>query len=435
MTVHTTPPVGAPTGPLGIPSVAGPEVGRSLPGRHPDPSIRMHHKRLAAVVLAGGVFWGLCLGLNAQSVPATTPSPTPRRQEVRAAIERGLVFLQKAQNPNGWWSTPDQPAITALVLTVLNLEPTGRFQRSRTSEMNRGYDYLLSCARPDGSIQKAGLANYNTSLSLLALTTAADTNFLPVVVKAREFLASTQVDLGVKGTNDTPFDGGVGYGSKYQHSDMNNTLVAIEAMRASEALFPKDSSGPALPMPDLDWKAVVRFLENCQNLPGTNVFERVSTEPKDRGGFFYYPGHSMAGGVTNPATGKVALRSYGSMTYGGLLSYLYAKLGKDDPRVVAVKEWLRANYTLEENPGMGQQGYFYYLHLLTKALTASEEERLRLSNGAEVPWRNQVAERLLRLQKADGSWVNAEPRWWEADPILATCYALMTLELLEWRLP
>jgi squalene-hopene/tetraprenyl-beta-curcumene cyclase len=33
-------------------------------------------------------------------------------------------------------------------------------------------------------------------------------------------------------------------------------------------------------------------------------------------------------------------------------------------------DWLRGNYTLEENPGMGPQGYFYYLHLMTKALTA-----------------------------------------------------------------
>jgi squalene-hopene/tetraprenyl-beta-curcumene cyclase len=116
---------------------------------------------------------------------------------VRAAIERGLVFLQKAQNSNGWWSTPDQPAVTALVLTAMNLEPTRRFQQSRTSEMNRGFDYLLSCARPDGSIHKAGLANYNTSLALMALASAEDTNFLPVVLKAREFLASTQIDRGV----------------------------------------------------------------------------------------------------------------------------------------------------------------------------------------------------------------------------------------------
>ena len=317
----------------------------------------------------------------------------------------------------------------------MNLEPTQRFQRSRTSEMNRGFDYLLSCVRPDGSIQKAGLANYNTSLSLMALTSAADTNFLPVVLMAREFLASTQMDLGVKGTNDTPFDGGVGYGSKYDHSDMNNTLAAIEAMRASEAFFPRDFPSTAFPVPDLDWKAVVRFLENCQNLPGTNTSDWVSSDPKDRGGFVYYPGHSMAGGVTNSQTGKVALRSYGSMSYGGLLSMIYAKLSKDDPRVVAVKDWLRSNYTPEENPGMGQQGYFYYLYLLTKALTASGEDRLPLGNGTEVPWRDEVALRLLQLQQADGSWVNPEPRWWEADSVLVTSYAVMALELLEWRMP
>jgi squalene-hopene/tetraprenyl-beta-curcumene cyclase len=110
-------------------------------------------------------------------------------------------------------------------------------------------------------------------------------------------------------------------------------------------------------------------------------------------------------------------------------------LTKEDPRVVAVKDWLWSNYTIEENPGMGQQGYFYYLHLLTKALTASGEDRLKLANGAEVLWRDQVAVRLLKLQKADGSWVNPEPRWWEADPVLVTCYAVMTLEMLDWRRP
>jgi len=398
-------------------------------------NFQMRYKRTQTTVLAAGLFCGFCLGLKARPTTPSMSTNAPTRQEVRDAIERGVTFLQKAQNSNGWWSTPDQPAVTALVLTAMNLEPTQRFQRSRTSEMNRGFDYLLSCVRPDGSIQRVGLANYNTSLSLMALTSAADTNFLPVVLKAREFLASTQIDRGVKGTNDTPFDGGVGYGSKYDHSDMNNTLVAIEAMRASESFFPKDFPSTVSPVADLDWKAVVRFLENCQNLPGTNTSDRISTDPKDRGGFFYYPGHSMAGAVTNSQTGRVALRSYGSMSYGGLLSFIYAKLSQDDPRVVAVKDWLRSNYTLEENPGMGQQGYFYYLYLLTKALTAAGEDRLPQAKGADVLWRDAVAGRLLQLQRADGSWANPEPRWWEADSVLVTSYAVMALELLEWRMP
>ena len=395
----------------------------------------MRYQPIRERVLIAGLSCVLCLVSMAQPAPPANPTNAPTRQEVRAAIERGLAFLQKAQNSNGWWSTPEQPAVTALALTALNLEPTRRFQRHRTSEMNRGFDYLLSCVKPDGSIQKAGLANYNTSLSVMALTSAADANFLPVILKARAFIASTQIDMGVKGTNDMAFDGGVGYGSKYDHSDMNNTLIAVEAMRASEAVFPKDAPSRAAQIPDLDWKAVARFLQNCQNLPGADTEDRVSSDPKDRGGFFYYPGHSMAGGVTNSQTGKVALRSYGSMSYGGLLSLIHAKLSKDDARVVAVKDWLRSNYTIEENPGMGQHGYFYYLHLMTKALTASDEDRLKLADGAEVLWRDQVAGRLLRLQKADGSWVNPEPRWWEADPVLVTSYAVMTLEMLDWRMP
>jgi squalene-hopene/tetraprenyl-beta-curcumene cyclase len=215
---------------------------------------------------------------------------------------------------------------------------------------------------------------------------------------------------------------------------MNNTLTAIEAMRLSEAVLPKDKQGvPITPEADVNWTAVAQFLQNCQNLPSVNKADWVSEDPKDRGGFVYYPGNSMAGGVTNAATGRVSLRSYGSMSYGGLLSYIYAHVDKNDPRVTAVLDWLRLNYTVAENPGMDQQGYFYYLHLMTKALTAAGLEKLKVVGGGEVDWRAEVAGRLLKVQQPNGSWVNPEPRWWEADPVLVTSYAVMTLEILRAR--
>jgi squalene-hopene/tetraprenyl-beta-curcumene cyclase len=37
-------------------------------------------------------------------------------------------------------------------------------------------------------------------------------------------------------------------------------------------------------------------------------------------------------------------------------------------------------------------------------------------------------ERILSLQQADGSWANANNRFWENDPVLATSYALLALE-------
>jgi squalene-hopene/tetraprenyl-beta-curcumene cyclase len=379
------------------------------------------HLTLSSLLLAAGA-------VQAADKPAAAKPPS--RSDITAAIERGLAFLQKAQNSNGWWSSPDQPAVTALVLTAFNLEPTGRYQHNRPSELLRGYDFILSSAKPDGSIQRTGLANYNTSISLVALATSGDKNYLPVILAARRYIAGSQIDFGVKGTNDTVFDGGVGYGSKYQHSDMNNTLTAVEAMRVSEAALPKDNSAVMAQNADLNWGAVAHFLQNCQNLPELNTNNWVSPDPKDRGGFVYYPGLSMAGGVTNKDTGRVALRSYGSMSYGGLLSYAYAQVDRKDPRVTAVTDWLRANYTLEENPGMEQQGYYYYLHLMTKALGAVGEDKFKLKDGTTVAWRDAVAAKLIQLQRPDGSWVNKSERWWEADPVLVTSYSVMTLEML-----
>ncbi len=387
--------------------------------------------------LLGLWLYGSAMICPAANTPANPPTasivPAPSAADLQKAIDRGIEYLLKKQNSNGWWSTSEQPAVTALVLTTLNFEPTGRYQHNRSSELARAYDYILSSAKPDGSIQRAGMANYNTALCLTALASANDPNFLPVIENARRYIASSQIDMGVKGTNDTPFDGGIGYGSKYQHSDMNNTLMAIEAMRLSEAAVVRnDLRNQVLTnaQSDVNWAGVVHFLENCQNLPTVNKADWVSDDPKDRGGFVYYPGKSMADSVTNAATGRVALRSYGSMSYGGLLSYIYAHVDKKDPRVVAVLDWLRGNYTLAENPGMAQQGYYYYLHLMTKALAAAGVEKLKLADGREVDWRAEVASQLLKLQRPDGSWINLEERFWERDPVLVTTYSLMALEIL-----
>ena len=93
--------------------------------------------------------------------------------------------------------------------------------------------------------------------------------------------------------------------------------------------------------------------------------------------------------------------------------------------------WLRTNYSLEENPGMGAQGYFYYLHLMTKALNTEGVDQLEIANGKKIDWRRDVAMRLINLQKADGSWQNDNGRWWEKDSNLVTAYAVMSLEIIH----
>lgn len=352
------------------------------------------------------------------------------RHEIQRAIDRGLTWLKDNQNSNGWWQTPDHPAVTALALSAFENDPMERYRGKEPAHLKDAYAFLLKHARPDGSICVTNLPTYNTALSMMALMAARNPQYDPIIRKGRTFLAGVQRDFGEKGKLDSPFDGGFGYGLPSDKvSDMSNTLLALEAMYYSKQLSKDNANAEEQ---DLNWKAAIHFLQSCQNLPSHNQEPWVSNDPKDVGGFVYHAGRSNAGSVTNATTGRVALRSYGSISYAGLLSYIYADLQRDDPRVNAVLEWLKNNYTLEENPGMGQAGLYYYYHTLTKALTVAEIQKMNFSAGKQANWRSDLALRLIQLQQKDGSWLNENARWWEKEPALVTAYAILSLEMI-WR--
>jgi squalene-hopene/tetraprenyl-beta-curcumene cyclase len=133
-------------------------------------------------------------------------------------------------------------------------------------------------------------------------------------------------------------------------------------------------------------------------------------------------------GENIPSTQPRSLRSYGSMTYAGFKSLLYAGLTQDDPRVKSALDWTRAHWTFDENPGVGQQGYYYYLHALARALRASGLDTITDSNGVSHDWRSELIAALVSRQRPDGSWLNSEDRWEEGQADLATTYAILALE-------
>jgi squalene-hopene/tetraprenyl-beta-curcumene cyclase len=109
---------------------------------------------------------------------------------------------------------------------------------------------------------------------------------------------------------------------------------------------------------------------------------------------------------------------------------IYAELKPDDPRVRAAYEWITKNYTLAENPGLGQEGLFYYYHTMAKALSALKVALLTTTDGTTIDWRKELLSKLIEKQKGDGSWVNDSGRWWENDPILVTTYALIAVNMI-----
>ena len=350
--------------------------------------------------------------------------------DLRESIRRGSQFLYNNQDATGWWSDPDLPALTGLALVALKMAKAKDLDRKYESERMRAYDYLTSLVKPDGTIHAGRLINYNTACSLMAFSVIENDRYQSIIRKARASIANSQIDLGEKGKLDDPHDGGVGYNSKYDHSDMNNTLMAVEAMRMSEMALRDSEKSANRPVVDLDWKALEHFLASCQNLPERSNNPNLSKNIQDRGGFIYHPGESKAGEVVDEKSKRVALRSYGSISYAGMMSFAYARVEKDDDRVRAVIDWLGSNYTLDENPGMGQEGLYYYYHLMAKALSAQKVEFLKREDGNMVQWRRDLAKRLISLQKKDGSWQNPTKRWMEGNPVLTTSYVLVALAIL-----
>jgi squalene-hopene/tetraprenyl-beta-curcumene cyclase len=170
------------------------------------------------------------------------------------------------------------------------------------------------------------------------------------------------------------------------------------------------------------------FVSRCQNLESEhNQTEFASKNPD--GGFYY----TVAAGGSSQAgeTDTGGLRSYGSMTYAGLKSLIYAGVQADDERIEAAVKWIAENYDLKENPGLGDSGLYYYYHTFAKALDALGTDQLVDADGTEHTWRDELIVELASQQRADGAFVNSNERWLEGDPNLVTAYALLALSYCE----
>jgi squalene-hopene/tetraprenyl-beta-curcumene cyclase len=360
------------------------------------------------------------------------------RNEVETAISKGLAYLKAQQQADGSFrnpltpaAEPEHPALTALPLIAFHRDPSGKAATENAAVLQKGYDFLRSKAQPDGGIYNPGLSNSNTSVSLRALLNTGDPKDEAAILAARKFIGGQQASGMVKPETD----GGFGYGPtgsspKRQHPDLDNTLVTLEAIRTFAKARPATELAESK---DLNWKAAIDFISRTQNLTATNKAEWASDDAQNKGGFIYYPGFSNAGETELPG-GKKALRSYGTMTYAGLLSFIYAEVKKDDPRVQAALEWLQKNYTLEENPGLGRAGLYYYYHLAAKGLASAGVRELTTADGKKVDWARDLGLKLINLQNGDGSWVNDTARWMEKDPVLVTTYCVMALEIVHHQL-
>jgi len=338
---------------------------------------------------------------------AAVPGAAQARQQARAAMDRGVAYLRKTQQEDGSWL--HYPGITALDLIALVRAGVA----ASDPAASRAAAFLAAQAKPNGGIYDdsnpaQALPNYNTSLSVSALVALGGTKYRTVVQKAQRFLENSQFDEAEGFTPRQYQYGGIGYGSKADNPDLSNLQQALEALRDSG--YPQH--GPA-------FERAIQFLQRCQNRKESNDQSWSGND----GGFIYAAsGESKADEYT-----KQPHSSYGSMTYAGLKSYLYCGLTRNDPRAKAAYQWLQANYSVEENSRMKDDGLYYYYHTMSKTLAVYGDKTFVDAKGTRHYWAVELIGALARRQKPDGSWVNTTPRWRENTPDLTTAYAVISL--------
>ena len=395
---------------------------------------------LCGMILGCGLMAATPATLQGET-PTTVPTTAPAGDVASLAqstVDKGLDYLKSIQQPDsGWQSESDPPAITALVLTAFVQD--SKYDADMPF-LDKGYDHLLSFQLQNGGIYKDLLANYNTAVAVMALAAAKEPEYKEPLDKAVKYLRSLQWGDSIAGvrmagvtvpatqpgdhdlsvpTSDPKY-GGFGYG-KRERPDLSNLQMALDALHDA-GVKPSDPT----------FAAAVQFVTHVQNNSETNNQPWAGND----GGFIYTAadgGTSSAGDYTGPG-GKTMHRSYGSMTYAGLKSMLYAGLSKDDPRVKSAIDWIRHDWTWDENPGLAAAeagvppaGLYYYFHTASRALRAYGEPVITDAHGVKHDWRVEMIQKIASLQKPDGSWLG-QRRFMENKATIASSMAILSLQ-------
>jgi len=365
---------------------------------------------LATILLIG---WGFVAstGLCAEVRKAVGPDP----KLYRTTVDRGIQFLTTRQAADG--SVSGHVGIGPTALATMGLLRSGRTPSDPW--VAKALDYLMQYTQESGGIYSPGsrISTYETCIALVCLKEAnRNGKFDKAIEEAEKFIRSGQWDESREKDKSDLYYGGAGYGGK-SRPDLSNTAFLVEALKACGA----SSDDPAIQ------KALV-FVSRCQNLESEHNTTQYADKVNDGGFFYTCVGNRQSEDRQTPNGG---LRSYGSMTYSGLKSMVYAGLTKEDPRLKAAVEWIRKHYDVTSNPGMGDAGLFYYYNTFAKALSVLGLDEIEASQGVKHDWRRELTEELARRQQENGSWVNTNVHWMEGDPNLATAFALLALSYCQ----
>ena len=341
------------------------------------------------------------------------PEPSP--------LGRAAEFLWLQQSEDGGWHSRTYgllrsgQSLTPFVLGALLDLPA-----PPPAKVDRALEFIRKHTKEDGSVGMDDATvpdypNYSTALSVLAFAKAKPAGWEQQVARMTAYLRTQQFGeqngwekkdaaygaWGMGGGRRTPPNTG--------HVDLSMSRYVIEALRASGI----PASDPAL-------AAARVFVERCQN------YDPKKPDDQD-GGFFF--------STTEFDTNKAGhdgrhYRSYGTTTADGILALMALGASGDEPRVAAALRWLTSHHNGIRTPGFTGEAYQRWVQGLAFYYSTASVTAYHVAGKGSAPG---VADDLIKLQKPDGSWANAENLVKEDDPLIATGFAVRALAVSERR--
>jgi len=383
----------------------------------------------ALVLLLGGV----------ESVAAPQEDVAKKLTETYGGAADWMVSQQ--DETGAWKSGPadkamPSPAVTGLVVAALGGAPASLKAKYKPA-VDKAVAYLISKVNADGSVGEGPtgtfIKTYATGCAMMGWASVERTDKVANAIRgAQAYMKQNQLKEG----KDM---GGTGYGDESPGgrkgiANLSTTGFSSEGMHLS-----------GLPQDDEYWKLVVKFVRKCQNNSEINNDPEFVAELKAKGlvvgndgSLYYAPDVNQQKLPAKKVADKESIAGYGSMTYDGIKTYLYAGLKKDSPEVKSAMDWVRKNYSVEVHPGwpfdqtqrQHLRGLYHYYMVMSRALDAYGENPFETFDGKKHNWANEIAEQFVKQVKESKMWKNENPAWFEGDPILTTSYVLNTCNTL-----
>jgi hypothetical protein len=334
-----------------------------------------------AAVLAMWLVAGQAAVRPAAAEPPSPVLPDMVTRKTVKAIERGLIYLQKTQRPNGSWLNSGGYGVYPSAMTGLagmalmsggSTPETGPYSRNTTKAMT----YLLRVAKThkDGLICGPGSESrsmYGHGFGMLFLAQCYGTeinrqyeqDLRDVLTKAVALTASSQSDLG-KPLNNA---GGWIYTPTSKGDEGSVTVTQLQALRACRNV------GIKVPKTTID--RAVAYLKHCQMSDGGICYSAQSR------------------GSSRPAISAAAIACF----YAAGV-YDRNSGGKGVEAEMVEKLWKYVEGHIGVNQGGAWGGHYFYTHFY---MAQCMYQRGGKQWKAYYP---KIRDHMLQLQSPDGSW-------------------------------